>query len=300
MDKQRNGTIQELMAVDLYNQLECADIQVPADMSASDGLGHTWLVEHEIVIDIPKQLRQQLGAEKIAVDVHIIWLNKNGRTVYSGLVADKADCQLYYMTVDLGVSDSSDCCTFKTITLQTVSELAEQYNPYLQEVVELAKTQPQKLLEYQIFSAFTHRFDYMEMAIGDKVILCGVGVHSNAFLAVGWLGKLINKDFLVAYAECTPQAYQEYKQQEPCLLNRARLLETNQWRFSRYQRVFEKRKKYRELADLFLRENEGPDSSLQVSMFSAPPGGIQMKEYNGPASDRVEAFLKLCQRTFGQ
>ena len=136
----------------------------------------------------------------------------------------------------------------------------------------------------------------MEIPFEDRVVMCGAGLHSNALLDVGWVGKAVNKDFFVSYAECTLEVYEQLKVQTPCLYSRGQQMEKNRPLFSYMKVVFDKRKKYPQLVKLLLNFQKDPLSTRTVSFFGASAYGTKMQQYHGPALRWMEEFVIQCRR----
>ena len=258
------------------------------------GIGNTYIPDHTLICDIPPKLIKGFGHEKVKVQIHIIWLITNTAYSYSGLVVDKSDYKLYFADVYTGDDYTSGSCRFQKASADEILENANKYNLYLNNVVDISLSKKEKLLDYQIYSNFSDRFYYMEVPCENKVVMCGVGLHTNKLLAVGWLGKLINKDFFVCYAECTFDIYEQLKKQNPSLYDRGQLMEKNKHLFSYFNVIFDKRRKYSEMAKIVLAFQKEPFSTRSVSCFYASPNGTIMQEYNGPAYRWMEEFLVKC------
>ena len=255
------------------------------------GIGNAYLMDHILTCNIPQELRSRTGYEKVRVEVHIVLARSVTQYHYSGIVADKADCKLYFADVYTGDSDSDGECCFAPATEADLQNWAEKQNPYLRNVIALSKTAPKALLDYQLYSIFSERYYYMELPFEDRVVLCGVGLHTNKFWAVGWLGKLINKNFFVSYAECSYEAYASYKAQCPCLFDRGQLMERYRHLFSYFHVMFDKQRKHKDFTELLTQRKKEPLSTRPISIFYAAPFGTVMSEYNGPAYRWMEDFI---------
>ena len=284
-------TIAELLSLNWPGTIECTDHidQAPKEVYSIGGI---YIPDHYLTCYIPKKMHSLCNYKKVIVEIHIIWLYTDSTFHYSGLVADKKDGNLYFASIYPDDADSKGFCSFEKVTADDILVYASNHNAYLRNVAELSIHQPEKLLEYQIYAPFSDRFYYMEMDHGDKVVMCSVGLHSNKLLAVGWLGKLINKDCYIAYAECTPEVYDQIQAQYPSLYDRGQLIEKNKSLFSHFQVSFEKRKHYSDLVDILLQFQKEPFGAGNVACFHASPRGTTMVEYNGPAYSWMEAFIR--------
>ena len=287
--------IKELLSLDWDRSFACTDV---LEMSETPvyGIGNAYVPDHALTCSIPWQVKKAYPHSQVKVQVHILWLESNDPFGYSGLVVDKTDCNLYWMKrITQGVHHNL-FCAFGEATLEQIVEKAVEYNPFLNNVINLARNHPEALLEYQVYSNMSDRFYYMEIPFEDKVVMCGAGLHSNALLAVGWLGKAVNKDFFVSYAECTPEAYEQLKTQTPSLYARGQQMEKNRPLFSHMAVIFEKRKKYPQLVKLLLDFQQEPLSTRTVSFFGASAYGTKMQQYHGPAFRWMEEFVIQCRK----
>lgn len=153
------------------------------------------------------------------------------------------------------------------------------------------------LLDYQLYSIFSERFYYIEIPFEDRVVMCGVGLHTNKLWAVGWLGKLINKNFFVSLAECSFEAYETLKRQSPCLFDRGQQMEKNRHLFSYFHVMFDKQCKHKQFVELLTQRQKEPLSTRPAFVFYASPFGTAMTEYNDPAYRWMEDFLIQIRRS---
>ena len=286
-------SIEKLLSLNWDKPFGASDI-IEKTEKAVCGIGNTYIPDHTLICDIPKKFSDEFGNKKVKVQIHIIWLKTNAAYSYSGLIVDKSDYKLYFADIYTGDADTSGSCSFQTASTDEILQNANKYNLYLNNVVDISLSQKEKLLDYQIYSNLSDRFYYMEVFYENKVVMCGVGLHTNKLLAVGWLGKLINKDFFVSYAECTLDVYEQLKKQNPSLYDRGQSMDKNQHFFSCFNVIFDKRKKYSDMANFVLSFQKEPLSTRNVSCFYASPNGTVMKEYNGPAYRWMEDFLEKC------
>ncbi len=288
--------IKELLLLDWDRYFACTDV---LEMSEAPvyGIGNAYVPDHALTCDIPRQARQTYPHSQVKVRVHILWLESNDAFGYSGLVIDKTDHNLYWMKrITRGVHHYL-YCAFGEATRGQIAEKALEHNLYLSNVINLAMNHREQLLDYQVYSNLSDRFYYMEIPFEDRVVMCGVGLHSNALLDVGWLGKAANKDFFVSYAECTLEVYERLKVQTPSLYSRGQQMEKNRPLFSYMKVVFEKRRKYPQLVKLLLDFQTDPLSTRTVSFFGASAYGTKMQQYRGPAFRWMEEFVIQCRRT---
>lgn len=286
-------TIEELLSIGWENE---ADNSIDVPEKTVYGLGNAYIPDHTLLCNIPKKIRRTYGYDQVKVKMHILWLASDTAYQFSGLVVDKIDCQIYFVLVRPD-SDTWGFCSFEKATVEDIVEMAEKHNLYLTNVAALALQNREALLDYQIYSPFTDRFYYMEMAMGDKMVLCAAGLNSNKLLAVGWLGKLINKDLFVSYAECTRETYEALKKENSSLLDRARMIDKNKERYSFFRVILEKRKKYPELVNILLEPKKEPLGTGKIKCFWASSKGTAMKDYIGPAYHWMEEFLAQCSQT---
>lgn len=286
-------TIAYLLSLNGGSYFDCDDHIAEKDMY---GIGNACIPDHELLCDIPKALQSKCGHKKLKVRFRVLWLGTNGARRYKGLVVDKEDLQIYFADIDIGDSDSSGFCVFIEAKESDILRLARRHNPVLQELVEIANTDRKRLLDFQVYSIFSDRFCYMEVPMGDRVVLCGAGLHSNKLLAVGWLGKLINKDLFVSYAECSPEVYAQIKQETPSLYQRGQTMEKYTKQFSYHHTFFEKRKKYARLAELMLLCEPDPPGRWQAEAFFASPNGTEIELHSGAVLHWMEEFIMECRR----
>lgn len=286
-------TIEKLLSLNWKGRIGCSD-RIDKVEKVAYGIGNICIPDHTLTCYLPREIRRQYGSDRVQVPIHIVWLKSDSSRGYSGLVADKSDCKLYFADIDVGDEDSGASCVFEAASTEGITELANQYNVYLKNVAELALTDKEQLLHYQIYSCFSKYFYYVEIPFEDRVMMCGAGLNDNRFWMVGWLGKLINKDLFISYAECTLEAYEQLKREHPSLFDRGRLMEKNKHLFSFCRTVSEKKKKYPALVEILVSRKKEPLSTRNVACFAALPKGTVMQEYNGPALPWMEDLLIAC------
>ena len=285
-------TIEALLALNYEKNFSCEDVAVKRPENEKVyGIGNAYLMDHVLTCRIPKELRHRTGCDKVELNIHIVLPRTSTAYRYSGIVVDKADCKLYFADVYTGDSDSDGECSFAPATEADLQAWTEKTNCYLKNVIELSKTNPRALLDYQLYSIFSERFYYIEIPFEDRVVMCGVGLHTNKFWAVGWLGKLINKNFFVSLAECSFEAYETLKRQSPCLFDRGQQMEKNRHLFSYFHVMVDKQRKHKQFVELLTQRQKEPLSTRPASVFYASPFGTAMTEYNGPAYRWMEDFL---------
>lgn len=285
--------IKELLLLEWDRTFACTDVLEMAETPVY-GIGNAYVPDHALTCTIPWQVRQNYPHSQVKVQVHVLWLESNDAFGYGGLVVDKTDYNLYWIKRITHGRHSYLYCAFEEATLRQIAEKALEHNVYLNNVIDLAMHHRERLLDYQVYSNLSDRFYYMEIPFEDKVVMCGAGLHSNALLDVGWLGKVVNKDFFISYAECSPEAYEQLKAQTPSLYDRGQQMEKNRPLFSYMKVVFEKRRNYPQLAKLLLDFQKDPISTRMVSFFGASAYGTKMQQYYGPAYRWMEEFVIQC------
>lgn len=288
--------IKELLFLNPGYEFFCTD-ELEMSETPVYGIGNAYVPDHALTCGIPWQARKTYPHSQVKVQVHILWLETNDPFGYSGLVIDKTDHNLYWIKrVSRGIHHYR-YCAFEEASFGQIEKKAVEHNLYLNNVINLAVNHREQLLDYQVYSNLSDRFYYMEIPFEDRVVMCGAGLHSNALLEVGWVGKLANKDFFVSYAECTPQAYEQLKAQTPSLYSRGQQMEKNRPLFSYMKVVFEKRNKYPQLVKLLLDFKQEPLSTRTVSFFGASAYGTNMQQYYGQAFRWMEEFVIQCRKT---
>lgn len=293
----QNVTIETLLSIKPDGIFSCSN-SISREKKNVVSIADSLIPDHIITCDIPQNLRRPGMEKQVQVQIHILWLNSDSASRYTAFVADKQDCKIYFADVQPDTGDSDGLCRFVPLNDTELANHAKSHNVYLENLIHLSKTDKQKLLEYQIYSPFTDRYWYVEIPCSDRVIMYGVGINDNRFLYVGWLGKLINKDFYVAYAECTPMAYQKIKAECPSLYDRAQQMERFRPLLTYYQVIHEKRKKHAALAKIVTTATEQPLSRHQVIAFCASPKGRIMKEYRGQGYSWMIEFFNAYKRQF--
>lgn len=296
LNKMQNVTIATLLSVKPDGIFTASDWIVKGENKA-DALGDAFIPDHRLVCTIPDKLLRPGLENTMQVQIHILWIYHDSASRYVGLVADKLDYKIYLVDV-YPHSDSDDNCGFTPISDQEILDIANKNNPYLQKLVELSG-KPQ-LLEYQVYSPFSDRFYYVETAHEGQIVMYGVGLNDTRFWYVGWLGKLITKDLYVAYAECSPEAYRQFRQEVPSPYDRARKLAKYQHLFHCYHVIYGKRKKYPELMKLITTRVEEPVGENRISYFMAHPKGTKMEQFSVPAPYWMTAFVEACRKQLGK
>lgn len=261
-------------------------------------IGNTYVPDHILTCEIPRQCGRTYPHKRVEVRVHVLWLETNGVYGYSGLVADKTDCNLYWMKLEIQGTHGMHMCAFQRATLEQIGEKASEHNVFLKNVIGLARDRGEALLDYQVYSGLSDRFYYVEIPYGDRVVTFGAGLHDQSLLSVGLIGKAMNRDFFVSYAECTPEVYEWLKVRTPSLYERAQQMEKNRPHFSYMNVFFEKRRKYSQLADILLGFREEPMSPREVAFLGASAYGTKMIQYYGPAFCWMESFVAQYRRLF--
>lgn len=288
--------IQELMPFAESCLLPCEDVLETAEKPVY-GIGNAYVPDHAITCIIPLNLRKTCPYKEAKVNVHVLWLESNSISGYSGLVLDKADRKLYWITVTVRVSHNTRRCAFREATLQQIAEKAVEHNPFLNHVIDFAMHDRERLLDYQVYSNLSDRFYYVELPFEDKVVMFGAGLHNNDLLNVGLVGKALYKDFFVSYAECTLEVYEQLKAQSPSIYERAQQMEKNRPLFSYSKVFFEKRRTYAQLSKLLLDFQKEPMSTRPVAFLGASAYGTKMQPYYGPAYRWMEEFVAQYQKT---
>lgn len=288
--------IEKLLTLKSVSPIKCYDEKEESDKPVY-GIGNTYIPDHKLICIIPRKLRSEFGYGDVTIKIHIIWLKADTASGFEGLVVDKFDNKVYYakITVD---EYSSGHCKFLAFSDESISVLAKAYNPFINTILKLSSTDPKKLLDFQIYSPFRDRFIYIELALDDRIALCGIGLHSNALLQVGWLGKLINKDLWISYAECGFKEYEQIKSQNN-IYERARLMEKHKSLFINYNTLFENRRRYDDLLDVIEKSITEPLSQRNAAVFIASQNATTIKPYAGPASPWMEMAITQCQKDFG-
>ena len=293
---ERHSSIELLLSLNWDKPFDCIDIKEKCTDKAL-AIANAPLPEHELICHIPREYKSQLRLDSVRVKIHIIWLETNTSSRFLGLVMDKADLKLYFVSFCMNGEDS-DTCEFLPADEELVLKLADIHNPYLRRVWDMYGSDPASLLDFQLYTPFTDRFFYIELPFEDRVSMCAAGLNDNRFWAVGWLGKLINKDFYVSYAECTHEAYEHLKRQYPTLYERAFYMKRNRNYFLYFNEISDKRKNHTHLADILLKLQKDPKSTREGSVFRSSVWGTKMWEYNGPALRFTEDFLIACIKFF--
>lgn len=292
------GTIGQLISYVGNTYIPCNDELVMAEDTVY-GIGNSYVPDHTYTCTIPLTLRKTCPYNDAKVDAHILWLESNGPFGYSGYLIDKADLNLYWFHVDVyRPSHNSRRVAFQAASLEQIMEKALEHNPFLNNVINLARNDRIKLLDYQIYSGLSDRFYYAEVPFPDKVVMFGTGLNSNTLLNVGLMGKAMNKDFFVSYAECSPEVYEQLKARTPSLYERAQQMEKNKPLFSFMHVFIDKRRNHSRLVELLLGFRQDPTSTRTMVFLGASAYGTKMIRYQGPAFHWVEDFILEFQRSF--
>jgi hypothetical protein len=290
----QNVTIKTLLSIKENGIFSCRDIILKEDKTLP-AIGNARIPDHLLICTIPKELQRPGLEREVEVKIHLLWVESDSSYHFTALVADTQDCEIYF--VDVRPNDDDDNCRFIPMSEADILQFANKHNLYLKDVITLYKTDKRKLLDYQIYSPFTKRFCYIEIPCADRMIMYGVGLNDTRFWYVGWLGKLIIKDFYLIYGECTHEAYRRMVAECPSMHERCRQMERNRHLFTHFNVIHEKQKKHPKLVEIANGTKE-PLSRFQASAFALAPKGISAQEYHGPAYHWMEAFFKEYKRQF--
>lgn len=288
----------ELVALNTGRYFHCWDKVEPAEKTVY-GIGNAYVPDHVLTCNIPRNCRNGYPHGQVKVRVHVIWLQENDLFDYFALVADKADCNLYWLKVETyNVTHGYRRCCFRVATLQEIMEKAVEHNAYLNNVIAIARKDRERLLDYQVYSNLSGRFCYMEIPYGNRVVMCGAGLHRLTTLEVGLVGKASIKDFFVSYAECTGAVYEKLKAEMPSLYDRASNMEKNRPMFFNMNVFCEKRSRYPELSELLAEFRGEPAGRRTVDCFTAGPYGTSMQHYSGDSLWWMEEFIERYRKRF--
>ena len=293
MDR-RTVSMKELLSYFPEGDIPCSD-SINHDAEVPRGIANGFVPHHTVICNLNEALRKRTNCWQMRVEIHILWLKEDSSIKYAGLVMDMADNELYFAEIYPG-GEEDGYSNFCPATVEQIREHARQYNDYLHDIADLYLKDKRQLSAHQLYVPFTQLYYYVEMPCDDRVVLCGVGLNDNRFWAVGWLGKLINKDLYIAYAECSPAVYEQLKRQNPSLFRRAQLLEHNRHLFSCYHVIHEKGKKRPAVRQIISSRTAEPKNPRRVLAFGAGTKGISIRGYDGNIYAWMEQLVNQCRR----
>lgn len=290
-------SIAEFSKIELKNN-ECGIFGVASPIDPVEGRGKIHY-DFEVYGFTPSRAYLKTHPEPITrLQLHFICFYRYSLYFVSGIAIDKVDGKLYEINSFTGDADSSATFSFSEVSFNQVLKFAEQKNKPLYEALKLSGGDTKKLLDFTVYTAFSDKYYYIEMFRENDVVLCSIGLHSNKMRDAGWLGKLVNKDFEITYAECSYNAYQQLKDQYPMLYNRSKAFKNNKNLFHYYNEAIDNRNRNKDLTELI--EKNTNLGRYNVSFYSTTSPGFKIHEENCIGPRWMEEFCAKCKEYFAQ